>query len=166
MTSAPTFVPSISPSRVPSSTVPSALPTITGAVVFIELKKEVSATLTSEQLDEIIKTTEEAFDIYPGNVEASVTYDISGTIDITTDRDVNNEELIEALKTSIANSLNIHESDVSVSIDPETGIVSYEIRSDSVEAATQLQELLQTQNTNDAISAAVSRSVPGVTNVT
>ena len=165
MTSAPTTVPSKTPSDAPSSTIPSALPTITGSVVFIELKKEVTSSLTASEIDAIVKTTEEAFDIFPGNVEASVTYEITGTVAIAVDGDYNAEELVEALKASIASSLNIHASDVSVSIDPDSGIVSYEISSATAEQASQLQNLLQTQGVNNAISANVANAVAGVTGV-
>ena len=108
MTAAPSAVPTLTPSSLPTSQIPSAAPTITGAVVFIDLQKPVIATLTDDDVAEIIALAENEFGIFPGNVEAEVAYDISGTVDVVFYGDYTDEELTSALQSSIANTLNVH----------------------------------------------------------
>ena len=156
----------MSPSRRPTSSVPSALPTITGSVVFVELTKDVTASLTESEIQEIVEAAEEAFGLFPDNVEATVSYSISGTVDVSIDGEYEEEELVQALQESLATSLNVHASDVVVTVDPETGVISYEVTSASAEAATALQSALQTSDINGAILEGVTSVVPGISNVT
>ena len=150
----------------PSSTLPTSAPSITGAVVFVEMQKPVTSTLTDDEIADIVTLAENEFGVFPGNVEADVQYEITGTVDMAFDGAYTDEELVEALQTSIATALNVHESDVEVVIDPETGVATYTISSATVEDALDLQELLQDVSTNEAIASAITESVPAVTNVT
>ena len=166
VTAAPSARPTVAPTGVPTSTVPTAAPSITGAVVFVETNKPVTESLSDSDVQEIITLAENTFGVYPGNVEADVSYDITGTIVVSSDDDVSDEELASALQSSIANALSVHESDVEVVIDPETGVATYTISSASAEDATALQDALQETSTNDAITSGVSTTLPSVTDVT
>ena len=141
------------------------MPTITGSVVFVELNRAVSESLSDQEIADIVALAESTFGVNPGNVEADINYDITGTIKVTTDDDVSEEDLASALQDSIADALNIHSSDVAVSIDPDTGIATYTISSSTAEDATALQEALQASSTNDAITTGVSKVLPAVTDV-
>ena len=166
MTAAPTLQPSVSPSPSPTSTVPSAAPSITGAVTFVEMSKPVTSSLTEEEIQDLVTLAENTFGVLPGNVEAKVSYDISGTVAIATDgSDVSEDDLISALESSIAEALNIHESDIQILIDPETGVAQYTISSATAEEALVLQNALQSSETNDAISSGVSNQIPSITEV-
>ena len=166
MTAAPSIAPSLIPSKVPSSTIPSAVPTITGAVVFVDMNKLVTSSLTDVEIIEIVNEAEDTFGVYPGDVEVEVTYDITGSVSIETDgSEVSEEELVSALQASIANTLNVHPSDVSVSIDSETGITTYTISSASAEEALNLQEALQDGTISDAIGSTISDEIPAITDV-
>ena len=99
----------------PTSAVPSAAPSITGSVVFVELNREVSQSLTDAEIAEIVTLAEDTFGVYPGNVEAEVSYEITGTVNADFDgSDYSEEELIVAVQNSIADALSIHSSDVEV----------------------------------------------------
>ena len=130
------------------------------------MQKSVTATLTEDEIAEIVSLAENEFGVFPGNVESDVSYDITGTVDLTFDGDYAEDEVISALQTSISNVLNVHESDVEVTIDPETGVATYTVSSNTAEEATALQELLQTSTTNEAIESAVANTLPTVTDVT
>ena len=119
------------------------MPSITGAVVFVEMTKPVTSTLTDSEIAELVSMAEESFGVYPGTVEAELTYDITGIVTFETDEsELEEEELISALQKSIADTLSIHPSDVMVTIDPESGVATYEINSENVEDAMVLQDLL------------------------
>ena len=132
------------PSDAPFSAIPTAMPTITGSVVFVEMQQPVITSLTEDEISEIISSAEDVFGVYPGNVVAEVTYNITGTFSLDANEDeVSDEELISALKDSLAETLNIHPSDVEVSIDAVSGSATYTISSNSVDEANALQEALQ-----------------------
>ena len=80
MTSAPSLVPTMIPSSTPTSTAPSSLPTITGAVIFVEMTQEVITSLTDDEVADIIAAAEVSFGVYPGNVNADVSYEITGIV--------------------------------------------------------------------------------------
>ena len=67
----------------------------------------VAQSLTDDEIDEMVTLAENTFGLLPGNVEASVNYDIIGTITVTSDSELSNDELASSLKTSIADALNI-----------------------------------------------------------
>ena len=69
----------------PTSNVPTAPPTITGPVVFVYMAKTVTSTLTEDEIADLIASAEESFGVYPGKVEAEVTYEITGQVALTTD---------------------------------------------------------------------------------
>ena len=146
---------------------PSAVPTITGAVVFVDMNKLVTSSLTDDEIIEIVNEAEDTFGVYPGDIEVEVTYDITGSISIETDgSEVSEGELVSALQDSIANTLNVHPSDVSVSIDSETGIATYTISSASAKAALNLQEAVHDSSISDAIGSKISDEIPAITDVT
>ena len=146
---------------------PSAVPTITGAVVFVDMSKLVTSSLGEDEIMEIVNEAENTFGVYPGDVEVEVTYDITGSVSIETDgSEVSEEELVSALQESIANTLNVHPSDVSVTIDSETGVATYTISSASAEEALNLQEALQDTTMSDAIGSTISDDIPAITDVT
>merc|ERR1719483_84832 len=132
------------PSGFPTSNVPTAAPSITGSVIFADLQKPVTSSLTVEEIDEIISIAEVSFGVLPGNVDADITYDITGSVTLDVSDDVSEEEIVSVLQTSIADALNIHPRDVSVTVDPETGVATYVVTSESAEDALALQESLQT----------------------
>eukprot|EP00493_Phyllostaurus_siculus_P027589 UN27936 len=125
----------------------------------------VTASLSEEELSNIINIIEDAFDVFPGSVQADVSYDIAGTMQFSMDEEYVEEELISALQSSLADTLNIHPSDVVVSIDLDTGVATYTISSSSVDDANDLQEMLQLPSTSDEISSQVSNVLPEVSNV-
>merc|ERR1712050_360921 len=111
----------------PSSVVPTQRPSITGSVVFVDMTQLVSESLTEEEVNDIISNAEEVFGVYPGNVEAVVTYKTHGEIELEIEGELTpeeEEELISDLEESIADTLGIHTSDVVVTID-EDGTFRY-----------------------------------------
>ena len=97
---------------------------------------------------------------------ARVSFLADGSVKVSTDgSDVSDEELISALQTSIADALNVHSSDVVVTIDPDTGLATYTVSSATAEEAEELQKELQTSATNAAITSGVQSTLPAITNV-
>merc|ERR1712034_266310 len=107
----------MTPSLVPSSTIPTQRPSITGQVVFVEMTQLVSESLTEEEIAEIVASAEETFGVYPENVDAVVTYKTHGEIELEIEGELTPEEevqLINSIEESLAETLGIHTSDVVV----------------------------------------------------
>ena len=165
MTSAPSFTPTRTPSLSPTTSIPSALPTITGSVVFVELTKQVTESLSSEDITALVVSAEEAFGLNPGNVEAVVSYDVHGVLEVDLSGDYEEAELVASLQQALAESLNVHVSDVSVVLDPETGVISYTISSETAEAGAELQAQLQSSSLSSSLESYVMEEIAGVTGV-
>ena len=76
---APTNVPSLSP----STTIPSATPTITGAVGIIELSKSVSESMRDDELTAIVSNVAETYGVAEEDVSVDVVYQTKGTMQVT-----------------------------------------------------------------------------------
>ena len=124
----------------------------------------VAQSLTDDEIDEMVTLAENTFGLLPGNVEASVNYDIIGTITVTSDSELSNDELASSLKTSSADALNIHPRDVAIEID-ENGVATYTISSESAEDASDLQTSLRDDVTTDALITSLSTRIPSITDV-
>ena len=153
------MTPTTAPTNLPSSMIPTQAPTITGSIVLIELSQLVTETMTESEIEDIVRTAEETYGVYPGNVEAEVTYDIAGVISLALDDDIPEEQIINAMTESIANSLNVHPSNVIIIMDPTTGDFVYEISSDTVEGASVLQDLLQSEDLVEELSSQVTQNL-------
>ena len=122
--------------------------------------------MTEDEIADIVSQAENIFNVLPGDVSAEVTYEITGTVTLATDgTDYDDEELISALQTSIAESLNVHESDVEITIDPETGVATYTIGSSTAEDTSDLQGKLSRNDILENISTAVTNILPEITEV-
>ena len=124
-----------------------------------------TASLTDEEVAAIVESAENTFGLFPDNVEAVVTYSVTGTVAVAVEGDYDEQELVEALQESLATSLGVHESDVTVTVDPETGVISYVVTSPTAEAAVALQDVLQTSEVNDAVLSGLSSVLPNVSEV-
>lgn len=165
VTSPPSTTPTAIPSMAPLSSIPTLTPSITGSVVFIDMKKPVTASFTEKEIADLVKSAEKAFGLFPDNVKAEVRYDIMGTIAIETQEEVSNNDLIATLKYSVADSLNVHPSDVVIAMGSDSSLASYTISSDSVEEANNLQEILQEDSTNEAVFTLASNAIPAISMV-
>ena len=68
----------------------------------MELNKLVASSLTDDEIQDLITSAENSFGVQPGNVNADVSYDITGTITITADdgSSYSTEELADALQST------------------------------------------------------------------
>lgn len=139
ITAAPSLIPTITPSKSPITTVPSALPTITGAISAVTLTTIATDDLSSSDISEITSQLAEIYGVDPAEIETAVGYVTSGVLDVNIPFGISNNEAVNSLQESISEVLNVHVSDVIVSIDDD-GVVSYSISSDSFDAASSLQD--------------------------
>jgi len=139
ITSAPTFLPSISP----ESSIPTQTPTITGLVYAVEIVTEVTGELTTEEIKYIESVVLDGYKVDDEDVATIVEYTATGTMKVDLPSEMSEEEATEILTDVIASSLGISPEDVQVSVNTETGEVTYIVTGNSFEEANELVELLE-----------------------
>ena len=78
--------------------------------------------MPSSEVDEINYQLAEIYGVDVDDVEITVDYVTSGTLDVILPRDISESELIEALEGSISDVLGVHVKDVIVVIEDTTRV--------------------------------------------
>ena len=141
ITAAPTETPTTPttvPSRATSSTVPSAVPTITGAISSVSMSGAVTADMDASEISDITSELSDIYGVDPSDIETTVDYVTSGTLDIIVPDDLPEAEVIESLQDSISDVLGVHSSDVVITIDDD-GVVTYSVTGASYEEVSAIQ---------------------------
>ena len=131
-------MPSVTPSLSPSSATPSSTPSISGLVATVTAASVATDDISASEINDYTSSVAEFYGVDPSDVETTVDYVASGTLDITIPTDVSEEDAIEALQDSISDVLGVHSSDVVVTIDDD-GIVSYSVTGGSHAEAEAIQ---------------------------
>ena len=155
------MLPTSKPSALPTSVIPSAVPTITGDVASISLSGIVTADMPFEDINAISSNLAEIYGVDSSDVETTVDYVASGTLDVTIPDDVSEEVAINALQESISNVLGVHSSDVVVTID-EDGEVSYSITGATYKEIEEIQSIASTSEFASEITSKLDEGDSGV----
>lgn len=164
VTPAPTFDPSISP----TTSLPSAAPSLTGAVAIIELSRMVTESLTSDEIGNIQNEVAESYGVDSDDIVVDVIYEITGLIAIDVVDDVlTDEELETAIRHEIAAMLGIHEGNIDVIIEDGNAqytirVAQYTVESESAETAQDIQDVIREQSSLDDLSNAIAENVPAL----
>ena len=162
ITAAPTGIPSMSPTMAPVTSVPSASPSITGAVATVSMSGVVSDELTTAEISSLVSDLAAIYGVSTEDVDLSVGYVASGTLDVVIPEGVTEEEALSALQQSLSDVLGVHPKDVVVSIDSE-GVVSYQISGETYE---EVESVITEVNTEDFIATLSSELAEGDSGVT
>ena len=106
--------------------VPSAVPSITGSVSSLSMSGTVSSELETSDLKDITIELADIYGVDVSDIETTVDYIASGTLDVTIPDGLSEDEAVEVLRESISNVLGVHPKDVVVTID-ENGAVDYSV---------------------------------------
>ena len=124
--------------------------------------------VTNAQLNSIIILAEKKFSAQTGDVIATMSYETRGTFVLNppwTSGDYDRETLETTFKT-IVNALgeNVHTKDFILEFLPD-GSVGYTVTQESYGFAKDVQSLLQSNTTNNAILEEVQKTIAAVTGV-
>ena len=132
----------MTPSNLPSSSVPSASPTITGEIASISM----SGIVTSEiSTDDMTQQIAEIYGVDANDVETSASYVTSGTLNVSIPEDIPKADAILALTESISDVLGVHSSDVVVSID-ENGVATFSVAEETYDGVHNIQNMISDPN--------------------
>ena len=89
------------------------------------------------------------------------TFPVSGTMNVEIPADVSDEELKEiknVLAQSIANSLGCNPEQIQVTIDDETGIATYVVKTNDPHAAEEMEKQMKTEDFAENVNKALSEN--------
>ena len=99
--------------------------------MFFEVTSVTSGELTSNEISEMTAAVVDSFDVDASDVNTEVAYVSTGSLEINVDVETSEDEVIDAVTTSLSDLLGVHPSDVTiVSVDLASGEVIYEIASE------------------------------------
>ena len=142
MTSSPTLSPTVLPSHVPFTTIPSAHPTITGSVTSLTLSGITSDSMSVHEIDEITSDIAGVYGVTEADVVLTVDYISSGALNATIPSAMSHSEAVDSIEKSISDILGIHSSNVNVLIDDE-GKITYSVAVDSYITAASMVNTTQ-----------------------
>ena len=120
--------------------IPSSFPTITGSVASVSISGIVTESMSQQEVDEVTSQLAEIYGVDVNDIETTVDYVTSGTLDVTIPEDVSESEAIEVLQESISDVLGVHVKDVTVLIEDD-GSVTYSIHGASVDEVEAIQNI-------------------------
>ena len=157
VTSDPTLSPTF------TTLVPSPAPSITGIVVSLTLSAA-DEVFTADEVSSLGSQLAADYGVDVDDVTIEPTYTVTGSIDVDDiPEDVSESELEAVLEQSIADTLGVHSKDVTVTVDPSTGEVTYAVTSDSDVTATSIQETLESPVFEDALTEEITTAIPTAT---
>jgi hypothetical protein len=118
--------------------------------------------LSDEEILNMTILVSDGFEIDEEDVLLNIIYVTEGSIALIVPESTSDNDIIEAVTESLSSILDIHPSTfVVTSVDPSSGLVSYEIQSDSYVEASNVQSRLYNMTVAD-IESAIGDSLPGV----
>ena len=145
-----TAKPSVSPTF--TTMIPTQQPSITGIVVVIEISKAGESMNTTE-LNDLTEEIAGQYGVDPASVDIEESYTFSGSLDIDElPEDLSEEELEELLEQSIADSIGLHVMNVDVTVDSESGEITYTITVDDESMAADSQAIMESADYVDALN--------------
>ena len=141
-----TSVPTSTPSVAPVTSIPSAAPSFTGLVVSVSIEHIVTGELSDSDflyLEEVVAT---AYGVPSEDVSSVTEYTTSGSMDVTIPSSTTEEEAVQALTDALAEALDVSVHAVTISINSETGDVTYSVTSTDYDDATKLLATLEDES--------------------
>ena len=102
------------------------------------------AALTEDQTTEILNIIADSFGVETSAITIETDYEIEGTLDLLINPLVDTEDALKAVETALAEALGLHDNSVHVTVDLDTGVVSYLITDSEFETLSDVEELMQT----------------------
>jgi len=159
-TSSPTGDPTTSPTGMPLTSIHSAAPSLAGWVATVSTTASTTEEVEQSTINEFTTDLAEYYGVDEEDISVTATYSATGSMQVTIPSDVTEDEMVDAIISSIANSLGVHPSDVDVIVDMETGAVEFSVTSDSFGEASDNQFDLDSANFQNGIIDAIETAVP------
>ena len=129
----------------------------------VEVKNVVTEGLSVAEIENLQNVMIDSFDVSNEAVRAEVSYITSGIMELSIPEEISEDEIVDAVTSTLADLLGIHPKDVAVtSVNLETGEVEYEISSDIFSETTNIQSTLDSFSIDD-IEELMVELLPSIT---
>ena len=156
------MLPSLQPIKAPTTTQPSAPPTMSGFISTVTATTSVSEDFDQSTIEDYITDVAQIYGVDASDITAETAYTTSGSLSMTIPTDVSISEVEESVAISIAESLNIHPQAVAVTVDAETGEVHFTVTTPSFDEAADIQFDLENAERTESIIGTIEDLLPSV----
>ena len=148
------------PTSAPTTPVPSVRPSLAGWVATVSANTVTTEDIDQSTIDDYTSTIADYYGVNTDDVTVTTTYAATGSMTVSIPDSVTEEDLVDAITTSISESLGVHPADVDVTVDMETGAVEFSVTSETFNDAAADQFDLDNANYQNAIVEAIQTAVP------
>ena len=117
----------------------------------MEISTTATAPLDEAEVSELESLVAQAYGVDFSEVTSVTGYAATGTLIIDMSDDISNEDVVEDLTTALALSLGVAEDRVTISLDAETGEVSYIVTATDYDDTSALLDILETPEIVDSL---------------
>ena len=118
--------------------------------------------LSDAEIDRMESVAIDSFDVSGEAVNAEVSYIASGSMQLSIPEDTAEQEVVDAITSTLAELLGVHPRDVVVtSVDLETGEVEYDVASDNFVETSDIQSNIDSLSIDD-IENSIQQTIPEI----
>ena len=139
---------------------PTRSPSISGWVATVSASTSTTSDIGTSTITNIEETIAGYYGISTDDISSEVAYGASGSFTLAIPDDVSEDTVIDAVISSVAESLDVHPSDIDVTVDMETGEVEFTVSSESYSEAAQNQFDLSSDSFEESISSSIEVAIP------
>eukprot|EP00494_Astrolonche_serrata_P025143 UN25404 len=157
VTKRPTSSPHSQPSSMPSTSLPSKDPTDIGNYVQFEAYKSLEEEISPTELEDL---TSKLSDLYDAPVETE--YQLIGYIGLITPptEDESVDAMLNQLESALSNEFDVHEQNIELEYDVDTGFVKYEISNPDFDPVDALKSASDSGDFIDNLNDATDLNLP------
>ena len=142
ITSSPTLL----PSKSPVASTPTSSPSFIGLVVSVDISTTTTQSIDTVEIRELESLVAQSYGVDMTEVSSLTEYTTSGTLIVAIPDNVSHIEAIEDLTAALSGSFGVSEDDISLTLDADTGEVSYTVTTNDYDHTNAI--LFELQNDN------------------
>ena len=117
----------------------------------MEISTPVTSALDDDEVDQLESLVAQAYGVDVSEVTSIAEYVTTGTLVVTIPDDVSNQDAINELTSALATSLGVTEDSITLSLDPESGEVSYSVTIANYNDTAAIQNALESDDIVDSL---------------
>ena len=130
---------------------PTVSPSFVGLVVSVEITKTATAALDDSEISELENIVAQSYGVDSDDLTIETEYVTSGIITVDIADSISDEEALTSLTTAIATALGVSEESITLTLDPESGEVSYTVTTNDFDDTAAILASLQSDDIIDTL---------------
>ena len=130
---------------------PTVSPSFVGLVVSVEITKTATAALDDSEISELENIVAQSYGVDSDDLTIETEYVTSGIITVDIADSISDEEALTSLTTAMATALGVSEESITLTLDPESGEVSYTVTTNDFDDTAAILASLQSDDIIDTL---------------